>query len=73
MKVYIPYKEEKLYHPEDTHKIVDYLRAHGELKIRAKTVEDYWYDFSDTRCAGWLGVDEETLESFAEYLSEIDI
>lgn len=73
MKVYIPKKEYKFNHPEDMEKILKYLKEHGEIKVTPKTIEDFYYDFSDTHCAGWLCVDDEHLEEFAEYLSEIEL
>lgn len=74
MKVYVPNNTN--YHfsyPEDMEKILKYLNENGKLYVSPKTIENYYYDFSWTYAAGWLGVNEEILEEFADYLSEIEL
>ena len=73
MKVYTRNHLEDLNHPEDMGKIMAYLEQHGTLRVNAKTVERLYYDFSDTYAAGWLIVDDDRLEEFADWLEEIDL
>jgi hypothetical protein len=73
MKVYTKNRPEDFYHPEDMQQILAYLEQHGTLHVSAKTVEDLYYDFSDAHAAGWLIVDDDRLEEFAEWLDDIEI
>ena len=88
MKPFIPYKNEKLYRPNDTLKIIQYLKERGEIKVTPKTIERLYEEFSDDRyCAGWMGIDAKIerynfddeleeisiLDEFIEWLEEIDI
>ena len=79
MRAYTPKKEENFRYPEDMEIILDYLKSHGQLNIKPKTVERYYENFSDEKyCAGWMCIDGEWgrgqgLKEFAEYLSEIEI
>lgn len=61
-------------YPEDMAQILAYLSHHGILRISETDVEKYYSDFSDEHyCAGWMQVDEQRLEEFADYLSEKEI
>ena len=71
MRVYRKFEPENFTYPKKKKKILSYLRKHGEILVSAGTVEKLYYDFSDTRCASWLSVDEETLEAFADWLDGI--
>lgn len=69
------YKNENSYEfPEDMEKILTYLNDIGKLHINNKMVEMYYREFCEEYyCAGWLKLDDEILEEFAQYLSEKDV
>lgn len=73
MKVYDLWKKDNFDYPEEMQKILDYLKAHGDLKVSASTVERLYREFSDMYCAGWLRVNDEFLAEFAEWLDEYDL
>ena len=88
MKPFIRYKKEKLYHPEDTLKIIQYLKERGEINVTAKMIEKLYEEFSDdVYCAGWMSIgikverlnnycefeEVSILEEFIDWLEEIDI
>ena len=73
MKVWTRNKPNGFTHPEDMQKILAYLESHGQLHVSAKTVERLYYDFSDTWDAGWMSVNDEILEAFADWLENIDL
>lgn len=74
MKVYIKKASACYDYPEDMAAILSYLTQNGTLLCTEETVERLYRDFSDEKyCAGWMGVDEELLEEFANWLDEIDI
>lgn len=73
MRAYIPFNELNFDYPDEMQKILVFLRKRGVLQVSEKTVERLYREFSDTRCAGWLIVGEETLVDFAEWLSEVNI
>lgn len=72
MSKYFIFKEDipELHHTEDIKKIRDYLESVGELKCTDRQLFILWDKFSDTWDASWLSVDIETLEPFAEWLSD---
>ena len=73
MKVYERNKSNFM-HPEDMKLILDYLNAHGKILVHESTIEDLYYDFSDEKyCARWMGVNEQMLEEFEDWLCDIDI
>lgn len=72
MKVY-ERKYTKFAHPEDMKLILDYLNERGKILVREGTIENLYYEFSETHCAGWLIVHEETLAAFEEWLTKVDI
>lgn len=74
MRAYVLYEPVKFSYPEDMAKIMDYLQHRGKLNVQPKTVENYYFDFSEEKySAGWIGVNLLTLEEFAEWLSEQEI
>lgn len=77
MKVYTLNKEidySEYTYPEDVKKIMDYLEKHGEIHVSVDTIVNLYYTFSDDEyCAGWIGVDEDTLRHFAEWLDECNL
>ena len=74
MRAYIPNCENNYEFPEDMERILDYLNANGQLNIKPQRVEELYEAYSeDVWCAGWIIVTDERLESFAEWLSEIEV
>lgn len=73
MKVYTRNRAESFAYPEDMAKIMAYLEANGILRVNAKTVERLYRDFSDTYAAGWMSVNDDLLEEFADWLEDIDL
>ncbi len=73
MRAYIKH-DYGLDHPDDLEKIVAYLKEHGELLILPDTVETLYRRFSDERfSASWLTPAPDILETFADWLSDIDV
>lgn len=61
-------------YPDEMDKILNYLNDNGKLNISAKDVEELYQGYSDdVWCAGWMCVSDEILESFANWLSEIEV
>lgn len=74
MKVYIKNTNPVYDYPEEMVKILDYLNAHGKLQVSGETVERLYRDFSDDiYCAGWMGVNDQCLGEFADWLAKIDL
>ena len=74
MKAYIPNKKEGFMFPEDMELLLSYLNEHGKLMIEPPTLEKMYEGFSDDRyCAQWMDINEDILEEFAEWLSEIEV
>lgn len=74
MKVYERNEIYNFTYPEDMNKIINYLDRHGKVLVNYSTIQDLYYDFSDEKyCAGWMSVDEERLEEFEDWLTEINI
>ena len=71
MKVYERNYSEFDY-PDDMEKILNYLNAHGKILISNKGIERLYREFSRTRYAGWLCVDEDYLAEFEEWLTEYE-
>ena len=46
MKVYDLWKKDNFDYPEEMQKILDYLKAHGDLKVSASTAERLYREFS---------------------------
>ena len=64
-------QEEDCYiqHPEDVKKIREYLAKIGTLEATDAEIGDYWGLYSDEKfCAGWMGVNEDLLDMFADWL-----
>ena len=73
MKAYEPHKTQFEFWV-DMEMILNYLNANGKLNITPERVEELYEGYSeDVWCASWIGVSEEILESFAEWLSEIEV
>lgn len=73
MKVYIRNEERQYEYPEDMDKILTYLNNHGRVLVRGSTIESLYRDFSDdVYCAGWMGVNEQMLEEFEDWLADYD-
>lgn len=74
MKVYTKHDECTFDYPEEMDQILKYLEAHGTLLVSARAVQSLYRDYSCERwAAGWIGVNEERLEEFADWLAEIEI
>ena len=73
MKAYIPNYNDYT-DPDEMEKILNYLNSNGRLTISNREVESYyeWYS-DDVWCAGWMSVNDEILESFANWLSEKEV
>ena len=73
MKAYEPHKTQFEFWV-DMEMILNYLNANGKLNITPERVEELYEGYSkDVWCASWMGVSEEILESFANWLSEIEV
>lgn len=74
MKAFEPKnKKYKFYHPEDMKIIIDYLERNGKINIEYELLENLYYDYSDSVLCGWRCVDDESLQQFAEYLSNVEL
>lgn len=74
MRAYIPNAESEFEFPEDMEKILNYLNANGKLMVDERRVESLYEAYSEDRwCAGWIAVNEDRLEEFAEWLSNIEV
>lgn len=74
MKVFEPFTNYDYEYPDEMEEILRYLSENGKVNVSNKRIESLYRDFSDDIfCAGWIGVSEENLELFADYLSEIEI
>ena len=73
MKVYKRNYEYNYDYPEDMKKILDYLNDHGKILVSGRCIEMLYREFSDEHyCAGWMIVDERTLEEFEDWLERYD-
>lgn len=73
MKVYERNCSEFTY-PAEMEKILKYLNEHGSILVNESTIEDLYFEFSSRKYdAGWMSVNEQMLEEFEEWLSELDI
>ena len=74
MKVYERNESNYFTYPEDMKLILNYLNSHGKIFVKESTIEDLYYEFSDRKyCASWMGVNEQMLEEFEEWLVDISI
>lgn len=74
MRAYIPNDEVEFEFPDDMEKILNYLNANGKLMINAHRVESFYEGYSEDRwCAGWMSVNDDILEDFANWLSQVDV
>ena len=74
MSKYFIFKKDipELHNTEDIAKIREYLEIVGELNCSDQQLYILWDKFSDSWSASWLVVDNETLEAFADWLSDYD-
>ena len=73
MKAYEPHKTQFEFWV-DMEMILNYLNDNGKLNITPERVEELYEGYSeDVWCASWMGVSEEILEDFANWLSEIEV
>lgn len=74
MRLYIKKASACYDYPEDMQEILNYLAENGTLLCSEETVETKYREFSDEKyCAGWMSVDEELLEEFANWLAEEEV
>lgn len=74
MKVYTKNIPVEFTYPDEMAHILKYLNENGKIHVSAATIEELYYRFSDEcYCAGWIRVDDERLEEFANWLDNIDI
>lgn len=73
MKVYE--RNDKLFtYPDEMERILTYLNERGKNNVKASSIENLYYNFSDERyCATWMCVDESLLAEFEEWLIHVDI
>lgn len=57
-------------YPNDMKKIISYLETMGTIRCTKKKIESLWEEFSEERCASWLGPDDEDLYDFANWLND---
>lgn len=72
----IPNKNEsgKLTHFEDVGEIKTRLDNIGaKINISDKVLEVLWYAFSESWCANWLTVDDETFGDFCDWVDDLSI
>lgn len=73
MKVYKRYDKYNFAFPDDMEKILNYLYKHGEILVNDSTIESLYFDFSYEKYdAGWMGVNEQILEEFEDWLEHFD-
>lgn len=73
MRVYERKLKFEYEYPEDMKLILDYLNEHGEILVGELIIEDLYRDFSDEKyCASWMGVNEQRLEEFEDWLEHYD-
>lgn len=73
MKAFERFRATKFDHPADMDIILAYLEDIGKVNVSYKTVENLYYEYSDSVCCSWRTVDEESLEEFAEFLEDYEI
>ena len=73
MKAYEP-NQIRFRYWDEMEQILNYLNNNGQLNITPQRVEKLYEKYSDdVWCAGWMSVSNEILESFANWLSEIEV
>ena len=74
MKVYERNENNNFVYPEEMKLILDYLNSHGKILVKESTIEDLYFEFSDDMyCASWMGVNEQRLEEFEDWLNELEL
>ena len=70
MRAFTLYEPATFSYPDDMKMILEYLQWRGRLHVSPKTVEKYYFEFSEEKyAAGWIGVNLVTLEEFALWLA----
>jgi hypothetical protein len=73
MKVYERNEVNNFRYPEEMKRILDYLNEHGKIFVKDSVIEDLYYEFSSDKYeAGWMGVNEQMLEEFEDWLNDYD-
>lgn len=74
MKAFEPYIDYKFIYPEDMDRIIEFLESRGKLNISYIRLEELYGQFSDEcYCAGWMRLDNDLLERFANWLSKEEV
>ena len=73
MKPFKRFKSIKFDHPQQMEIVIAYLEDIGTINVSYKTIENLYYEYSESVCCGWRTVDEESLEEFADWLEEYEI
>ena len=74
MKVYERNESIDFVYPDEMTEILDYLNKHGKILVKPSTIESLYFRFSDEQySASWMGVNEELLKEFEEWLTEVNI
>lgn len=60
-------------YPDQVCYLIQLLEKQGTINCSGSQLEDLWYDFSETRAAGWLTVDPELVEDFIDYIEDKEI
>ena len=60
-------------YPDEMEKILNYLNTVGKIFVSPKKIEELYEDFSEEKyCASWMGVNDELLEQFADWLEDYE-
>ena len=74
MKVYERNESIDFVYPDEMTEILNYLNKHGKILVKPSTIESLYFRFSDEQySASWMGVNEELLKEFEEWLTEVNI
>lgn len=74
MKVYKRNESGDFVYPDEMSEILDYLNKHGKILVKPSIIESLYFRFSDERYrASWMCVNNDILEKFSKWLTEIDI
>lgn len=73
MKAFERNKIPELSHPEDVLVVESYLKRIGKVHVSLNTLEELYYDYSESVCCGWRTVDTQSLNEFADYLESVEI
>lgn len=74
MKVYERNETNNYRYPDEMKKILDYLNRCGKILVKDSTIEDLYYEFcEEIYDAGWMGVYDEILDQFENWLNEYEL